>query len=244
MPQTNYRQHQVNGLTVTCFENKSDAVDFIYENFILKSMPGSAIAVNPEKIVKSVEDENTKLILEKASFLYPDGIGVVKLLKHRFGGSISRIPGCELWELLMNKAAIEGTPVYLLGAKPEVVAQTAERLSSEFNTKIVGYRDGYFSDEIDVIDSIKSSGAKIVAIALGSPKQEFLIEKCINEGVNAFFMGVGGTFDVYTGNVDRAPEIFLKLNLEWFYRLASQPTRWRRQLNLVKFIQLAFKNEI
>ncbi|GHA38860.1 WecB/TagA/CpsF family glycosyltransferase [Photobacterium aphoticum] len=237
-------KHSINDLPITCFNEINQVVSYISNNYITPQKPGSAIAINPEKIVTSYQDTQTKDMLGKASFLYPDGIGVVKLLQKKTGYNISRIPGCELWEHLMRYAGQNNTPVFLLGATNSVVNQTVNKLKDELNLNISDFHDGYFTDEDEMVERIRQSGAKIVTVALGSPRQEYFIEKCINADINAFFMGVGGTYNVYTGNVKRAPQSWCKLNLEWLYRLLSEPTRIGRQIKLLKFVQLAVQNKI
>jgi UDP-N-acetyl-D-mannosaminouronate:lipid I N-acetyl-D-mannosaminouronosyltransferase len=103
---------------------------------------------------------------------------------------------------------------------------------------IVGSQDGYFKpeDRTALFERIRLSGAKIVTVAMGSPKQEILMRDCRNVYPDALYMGVGGTYDVFTGHVKRAPKVWRELGLEWLYRLLSQPTRWRRQLKLLKFL--------
>lgn len=196
---------------------------------------GSAIAINPEKILTAMEDPTILQVIRQADIRYADGIGVVKVMCKRLKKRVERIPGCELWQALMNRAAVYQTPVYLVGAKPEVLAQTQSKLLAE-GVNVVGATDGYFKDEAELIAKIKASGARIVSIAMGSPKQELLIQRIQAAHPECFYMGVGGTYDVYTGNVKRAPALWCKLNLEWAYRLVSQPSRIGRQLRLVKYL--------
>lgn len=196
---------------------------------------GSAIAINPEKILTAMENPAILAVIRQADIRYADGIGVVKVMRKRLKRQVERIPGCELWQELMLRAATYQVPVYLVGAKPEVLAQTREKLLAQ-GTKVVGATDGYFQDEAGLIEAIKQSGARFVSVAMGSPKQELLIKRIQAAHPECFYMGVGGTYDVFTGNVKRAPTLWCKLNLEWAYRLVLQPSRIGRQLRLFRYL--------
>lgn len=196
---------------------------------------GSAIAINPEKVLTAMRSPDIEAVINAADIRYADGIGVVKVMRKRLKQNVQRIPGCELWQQLVKRAAQFKVPVFIVGAKPEVNQQTAAKLRAE-QVNLVGAVDGYFKDEAELIAQIKQSGARFVSIAMGSPKQELLIQRIRAQHPNCFYMGVGGTYDVYTGNVKRAPELWCKLNLEWAYRLLSQPSRIGRQLGLLRYL--------
>ena len=239
---TDIKVEQICSLSVKLYGSIDIAVEDIFQNYMEADC--SAVAMNPEKVILSREKAIIRQILENNEIRYADGIGVVKVLSNKANTKVARIPGCELWEALMAEAGKKHTPVYLVGAEPSVINTTVNKLKKEYSTNIIGYQDGYFDDETTLIQNIKASGAKIVTVALGTPRQELFIDECRRAGINAFFMGVGGTYDVYTGNVKRAPEIFCKFGLEWFYRLMSQPTRLYRQRNLLKFLFLALQNKL
>jgi len=146
----------------------------------------------------------------------------------------------------MKKSGKLKTPVFLVGASADVIKQTKLKLETEYSVNVCGSQDGYFDQtkEQEVIDQIVKVKPLIVSVALGSPRQEIFIEKCRKVCPDTFFMGVGGTYDVYTKNVKRAPEFFIKLNLEWFYRLMSQPSRLFRQTNLLKYLYLELTRQL
>lgn len=196
---------------------------------------GSAIAINPEKVLTASSNPQLREVIAAADIRYADGIGVVKAMRRRLGRHVERIPGCELWQELMLRAAHYQVPVFIVGAKPEVLGQTRDKLVAG-GTNLVGAVDGYFSDEAALIRQIKQSEARIVSVAMGSPRQELLIQRIRQAHPNCFYMGVGGTYDVYTGNVKRAPALWCKLNLEWAYRLVLQPSRIGRQLGLLRYL--------
>jgi len=196
---------------------------------------GSAIAINPEKVLAASRNPQVREVIAAADIRYADGIGVVKAVRRRLGQRVARIPGCELWQELMQRAASYQVPVFIIGARPEVLAQTRDKLMAA-GTKLVGAVDGYFSDEAALIVQIKQAAPRIVSVAMGSPKQEMLIQRLQQAHPDCFYMGVGGTYDVYTGNVKRAPALWCKLNLEWAYRLVLQPSRVGRQLGLMRYL--------
>ena len=224
---------RVDGLDVKCFSDLTEAAEIISRNYLSK--PAIAVAINPEKIIKARESEEIKKVLMACDFKYPDGIGVVKVMQKKTSFRIARIPGCELWEELMRVAGVKKIPVFLLGAKPKIVSEVKEKLQSLYNVNIVGSHDGYFKSDEEMIELIKASRAKIVTVALGSPRQEIFMLKCKEAGVNAFMMGVGGTYDVFTGHVNRAPRWVCNIHCEWLYRLVIDPTRIFRQIKLLKF---------
>lgn len=235
-------QYSIDGIPVNIYSSLTEASNHIVDKYV--GVTSSAVAINPEKIILARGNPQIKKVLLANEVRYSDGIGAVKLLEKKSGKSVARIPGCELWEALMKSSGEKNIPVFLIGASPQVLNNTIEKLKNNYSTNIVGHSDGYFTNEEQLILDIITSGAKLVTVAMGSPKQELFINKCKEAGVKAFFMGVGGTYDVFTGNVKRAPKIFCDFGLEWFYRLASQPSRIRRQGNLVKFLWLALRNKL
>jgi UDP-N-acetyl-D-mannosaminouronate:lipid I N-acetyl-D-mannosaminouronosyltransferase len=233
---------EIDGLSIKLYESIDAAVTDVFQNYMDSDY--SAVAINPEKIILSRESEAVRMVLEDCDIRYADGIGVVKFISHKVKAKIARIPGCELWEEVMKEAGLRNTSVYLVGSKAETLQGTITKLQNLYSTNIVGYQDGYYKNEQQLIRNILVSEAKIVTVALGSPKQELFIAECRKAGIKAFFMGVGGTYDVFTDNVKRAPKLFCDLGLEWFYRLLSQPTRIYRQRNLLKFLWLALNNKL
>lgn len=233
---------KVANLDISAYSSLEAAAEDILANHL--GMSHCGIAINPEKVIKAQKDPVIAEILSQGNVLYADGIGVVKVMTQKLKRPVSRIPGCELWQLLMEKSAIQQRKVFILGGSAEVNSATCSKLTKEYGCHIVGSQDGYFDDEQALIEHIIASGADIVTVALGSPKQELLINKCISQGSSAFFMGVGGTYNVYTGNVKRAPKLFCSLGLEWLYRLLCEPSRIFRQRNLLTFAWLALTKKI
>lgn len=224
------------GIDLTIFASVSAAADHI----LAARLDGfhNAIAINPEKIVRMRADPVLFDAVKSASINYPDGIGVCLALGQKTGARVTRIPGVELWEELMSRAAQQTVPVFVLGGSEAVNTKTVEKLRTEKGVRVVGHVHGYFESDTDVVELIRDSRARIVSVAMGSPRQEVFIERCKRSGLTGFFMGVGGTYDVFSGVTDRAPKAFRSVGLEWFYRLMRQPTRLFRQTNLVRFVVL------
>jgi N-acetylglucosaminyldiphosphoundecaprenol N-acetyl-beta-D-mannosaminyltransferase len=170
--------------------------------------------------------------------LLPDGIGVVTASRLLRLGRMERVPGCEFALALCERAARRGHGIFLFGGSPDVNVGAERALRRRYpGIRIVGRRHGYVSEAEmpGVIQQINASGAEILFVALGSPKQELWIDAHAPQLRVKICQGVGGTFDVMAGRVRRAPRMFRAANLEWFYRLMSQPTRLVRQTALPRF---------
>ncbi|MGL5783396.1 MAG: WecB/TagA/CpsF family glycosyltransferase, partial [Plesiomonas shigelloides] len=139
-----------------------------------------------------------------------------------------------------------GLPVFLVGGRQDVLSEVEDKLRQQWQVNIVGSQNGYFTAEQtpDLFEQIRASGAKLVTVAMGSPKQELFMRDCRQVYPDALYMGVGGTYDVFTGHVLRAPAVWRKFGLEWLYRLLSQPTRWRRQLKLLKYVAYHYSGKL
>lgn len=219
---------QLNGIKTYAPNSRKELMDYA---MLHKSI---MIAVNAEKILHAT-NESRDLINRNLG--YPDGIGAVWALQKKGHQSVVKIPGCELWLDLVQRFYKEKS-FYLVGGKQEVIENTVTKLKQEFSgINICNYRNGYLKteeEEVNLIADIVKHKPDIVFVAMGSPKQELLMEQMQKEH-QAVYQGLGGSFDVYTGNVKRAPEWWVKNNLEWTYRLINQPSRIKRQIHLVKF---------
>ena len=194
---------------------------------------------NPEIIMCAKEDGELRDILNSADLCTADGIGVVyasKILKQPVP---ERVAGFDLVCELLSRLAKSGEGVFLFGAKPGVAEAAKEKMEEKYpGINVVGTHDGYFKpeDEVGIVDEINNSGAKLLLVCLGAPKQEKWIAKHKKDLNVALCMGVGGTLDVFAGTAKRAPKIFIKLNLEWMYRFIKQPSRIGRFAALPKFV--------
>lgn len=221
----------INGVRVFGFTSREALIDYAADE------KKSLIAINAEKILHATDQTRT---LINDNIGYADGIGAVMALKKKGLAGVVKIPGCELW-LDIIRRLYRTKSLYLVGAKEEVIAKTVEKLCQEFpGINILGYRNGYIkSDEEkrELIETIATLKPEIVFVAMGSPKQELLMQE-MQQRHPALYQGLGGSFDVYVGNVKRAPKWWVENNLEWAFRLVKQPTRIRRQIHLVSFLAL------
>lgn len=229
--------YTLRGLKLIGWRDMQHALDYLYADGALRK--GTLVAINAEKMLAVEDNAEVRGLIEAAEFKYADGISVVRSVRKKYpDAQVSRVAGADLWEALMARAGAEGTPVFLLGGKPEVLAQTEAKLRAQWNVNIVGSQDGYFKPEQKqaLFGRIHDSGAQIVTVAMGSPKQEILMRDCRLIHPDALYMGVGGTYDVFTGHVKRAPKVWQNLGLEWLYRLLSQPSRISRQIRLLRYL--------
>lgn len=227
----------INGIRIFSFSTRDELINYVEKE------KKSLIAINAEKILHTTE-ETSGLINKNIG--YADGIGAVWALKKKGFKNTIKIPGCELW-LDIVRHFYRSKSFYLAGAKEEIIQQTVEKLKKEFpGINLLGYRNGYIKTEEEqqeLIQTIATLKPDIVLVAMGSPKQELLMQE-MQQNHTAIYQGLGGSFDVYVGNVERAPEWWLRNNLEWAYRLVKQPARIKRQIHLVKFLWLLLLNRI
>lgn len=226
----------INGVQTYAPASRKDLIEYAGQgNKIL-------VAVNAEKILHATEDSR-KIINRNLG--YPDGIGAVMALKKKGVKNVSKIPGCELW-LDIITAYFKEKSFYLVGGKEEVIQETISKLREEFSgINILNFRNGYVKTEEEkqaLIEDIAEKKPDVVFVAMGSPRQELLMEE-MQRKHEALYQGLGGSFDVFTGNVDRAPVWWVSNNLEWAFRLVKQPSRIKRQIHLVKFLYLLKMNK-
>ncbi|MCL2753023.1 MAG: WecB/TagA/CpsF family glycosyltransferase [Defluviitaleaceae bacterium] len=200
--------------------------------------PSTVFTPNPEMVMLARKDDGFKALLNSADLLVPDGIGIVlasRLTKNRIR---QRVAGIELLQNIFGDERAKKHKWYFLGGKPNVAQLAKENVEKQFEgLEVVGSRDGYFGaeDENEVIADIIASGADIVLVGLGFPRQERWINAHKDQIGAKLYMGVGGSFDVLSGQLKRAPKAFRKLGMEWLWRLLRQPSRMWRQRVLVKF---------
>jgi len=186
------------------------------------------VTINPEMFDCAKADEEFSKILKHAEMVIPDGVGVkigLKILGH----NVERIAGIDFARRMLEVSAQNGLTVAIIGAKPEVIKAAKEKLEAEIqNLNIVYVQDGYFKDDERVLEELKQAEPRLILAALGSPKQEKFINKARTVLSRGLMIGVGGSFDVWSGTVERAPEIYQKLGIEWLYRTIKQPERFKR----------------
>lgn len=218
----------LNGVEIFPFNSEEQLLHYVNVH------KGILVAINAEKILHATE--KTRAIINR-NIGYCDGAGAQLALQQKGYKGACKVPGCELWLKIVARFYKEKT-FYLVGGKPQVIEETVEKLRKDFKAIcIVGYRDGYIMTEEEkqrLIEDIAEKKPDVVFVAMGSPKQELLMED-IQKRHDAIFQGLGGSFDVYTGHVQRAPRWWVNHNLEFAYRLIKEPKRIKRQIHLVKY---------
>ncbi len=201
---------------------------------------------NPEIIMQANQDEGFMTALNDADLCTADGIGVVYGAKMLKDPVPCRVAGFDLTCNILEKMKDSEDGVFLFGAKPKVAEIAASQIEKRYHgLKVLGTNDGYFTDDDvpAIIEKINESGAKLLLVCLGAGKQEkWIANNCHKLTSVRLCMGVGGTLDVLAGNVKRAPKLFIKLNLEWLYRLLKQPSRIGRFVALPKFMIAVLKS--
>jgi N-acetylglucosaminyldiphosphoundecaprenol N-acetyl-beta-D-mannosaminyltransferase len=201
----------------------------------------SVFTPNSEIVQLCIEDASLRDRINDGGLIVPDGIGVIKAARILGTPLKGKVAGVDLGRRVMAFAAEEGFPVALVGGKPGVAEDAAAAMQAEYpNLNVCLTADGYFKKEGEeneaVLSRIRESGARIVFICFGAPAQEKWIAANRDKlpGVN-LLLGLGGSLDVYSGRVKRAPAVFVRLGLEWLYRLLKEPKRIGRMMNLPKF---------
>jgi N-acetylglucosaminyldiphosphoundecaprenol N-acetyl-beta-D-mannosaminyltransferase len=218
------------------------------ENWVDQRRNVQHVVVNVAKIVNVQSDPELKSSIESCNIVNIDGMGVVwgaRLLGHDIP---ERVAGIDLFYRLIDLSQRKGYPVYLLGARPEVIEKAVANLRERFPRLIIaGSHHGYFWDEEErVVDEIRASGAKLLFVAITSPKKENFIRRCGERLEVNFVMGVGGTFDIVAGISKRAPLWMQSAGLEWLYRVIQEPRRmWKRYLvTNIKFLWLLVREKL
>ena len=210
----------------------------------LMAQPGFHYVVtpNPEFVLAAEKDDAFRSVLNGADLVIPDGIGVIFSAKLLGTPLKSRVPGIEFSAGMLTHMNKVGGRVFLLGAKPGVAELAGQRIKEQFpDLTICGTHDGYFKEDEPVVQAVKEANADLLFVCLGAPRQEkFMAQHGPELGVK-LAMGLGGSLDVYAGVVERAPERWQKLNLEWAYRLKKEPKRIGRMAKLPLVLVKAVK---
>lgn len=212
-------------------------------DIIMKFMGGdkfcSVYTPNSEIIMRAYRDKSFADLLNRADLLTADGIGVVHASRILKKPIKERAAGFDIAKKVLEKMNYTDHSLFLFGGKPGVAEEAAKNLKKDYpELNIAGMRNGYFSaeDEDTIVEEINASGADMLFVCLGAPKQEEWIDRNREKLTNIrTAMGIGGSLDVFAGRVERAPEIFCKTGMEWFYRLIKEPWRAKRMADLPKF---------
>lgn len=215
-------------------------IDELRENLLNSKVSQQVLTVNPEMVTKSYKNQELAEFIRNVDWVIPDGVGVVMALR-MIGVKTQRIPGIELAYSLLEVANERGLKVALIGADEDTIQKAREELLKGLpNLNIVYLRNGYFNDdeENEIISELVKCQPDLVFAGLGFPKQEKFLNTFKKFSKGSIMIGIGGSFDVWSKKLKRAPRIFQKLNLEWFYRLLCQPSRFSRMFPTIPLFLL------
>lgn len=213
--------------------------------FLSGDKTACVVTPNAEIAYEALHDMSLRKLLNSADLMLPDGAGVVlasKLLKTPLK---EKVAGVDFAAGLLKLLAKNQQSVFLLGAKPGVAETAAEKMVQMTpGLRIAGLHDGYFTDEAPIIAQINESGADVLFVCLGSPKQELFMQRYRQALGVKIMIGLGGSLDAFAGTVKRAPQWMIRMNLEWLYRLIKEPKRFGRMLRLPKYLFAVMKTRI
>lgn len=207
--------------------------------------PHQVVTVNPIIMMNGLDQPAFMSILQRAELIVPDGTGVVWAARYIGNPVAERVTGFDLLHRLLELGNQQGWKVFLLGASPETIREARQRLIQQYpSIQLVGYRDGFFGEAQDseVIAMIQQANPDILFVGRSTNTQEPWIDRYRAELNIPVMMGVGGSFDVISGNLKRAPKLIQKLQLEWLFRLIRQPWRYKRMLDLPRFAWRVLRN--
>ena len=229
----------VGGVPVSPFDSLAACAQQILTD-VRSGAGGFAIAINAEKVITCGRDRKVQETIERATLRYPDGAGVVVAMRLK-GVRSTRVAGADLWLEVLRQARGQRLSIALIGAKPEVLNATRRRLESDFpDVSVLVARNGYDGTrDLDALtQEIATAKPDLVFVALGSPKQELLIERFRTAHPSGFYLGLGGSFDIYAGVKKRAPLWMQRRGMEWLFRFLSEPSRAPRETKRLKFLAL------
>ena len=233
------------GIPVVPFESYDQALECV-EEIIESDRKSFWVAINPIKIYNAWHKPELLNLLRQTDVGICDGVGVSIASRILHGRSIKRCAGCDLFFKLLSLASRKRWGVYLLGASAQSNAAARSDLQKMYpDLSIVGWQDGYFEDSNAVIEQINSSRADLLFVAMGSPKQEEWIWHH-RQAIDAnFCMGVGGSFDIASGSLRRAPKVFRMTGTEFLFRFIMEPRkRWSNQKILVSYLLRVVKKKL
>jgi N-acetylglucosaminyldiphosphoundecaprenol N-acetyl-beta-D-mannosaminyltransferase len=195
------------------------------------------VTANPEIVMQTRVDATYKKSVKSADYIIPDGAGIVKASKIIGNPIEERVTGFDLMFKLLSYAEKHSLSCYFLGAQQEANDRAVSRVRNSYpGIQIAGSHHGYFSNDEEIAKQVAAAKPDLIFVAMGFPRQENFIAAHLHLFEKGVFMGVGGVFDILAGEVKRAPRAWIKLNLEWLYRLIKQPFRWKRILKAFEFM--------
>ncbi|HYK24669.1 MAG TPA: WecB/TagA/CpsF family glycosyltransferase, partial [Steroidobacteraceae bacterium] len=229
----------VGGIEVGAFGSLDECARGILAD-ALSGRGGFGVAINAEKVIICLYDSAVRATLGRATLRYPDGAGVVVAMRMK-GARTARVAGADLWLETLREARGRTTRVALIGAAAPILNETQRRLRREFpDVHVVLARDGYESigDVEQLCRDVTAARPELILVALGSPKQEMLIENLRRSHPAGFYLGLGGSFDIYAGAKRRAPLWMQRCGTEWLFRFLSEPSRARRERKRLQFLAM------
>ncbi len=207
------------------------------EAFVKERGPHLIVTLGTEMVMSAQKNREFKDIVNNAQLVCADGVGLIWAGKH-YGCCIKeKVAGVELTEKIVELSAKKQWKIFFLGGAPGVAQKAKRELCKKYpDALITGTYHGFFKDDSEAEEEIRKAAPDIIFVALGSPKQEQWYNRNAEKLDIPVGIGVGGTFDVLSGNVDRAPQWMIKSGLEWLYRFSKQPSRWKRMLALPYFV--------
>lgn len=207
--------------------------------------PSLVVTLGTEMVMEAQRNPRFRSVINGAALVVCDTIGLLLASRLRGGPLRERVTGVDLVQRLAPRSQRDELRMFLLGGRPETV-ERAKTLLEASGATIAGAHHGFFASDEDaaITGQVRASGANVLLAGLGSPKQELWLAQNLAATGCSVGIGIGGTLEVLAGNVQRAPETWQKLGLEWFYRLVREPWRWRRQLALPAFLLLVLKETI
>lgn len=220
------KQLKLLGFEIDTFDLK-DSVKYALD-LVQTKQGGQVVTINPEMIEYGLKHGDFFQIVKNAKLVIPDGIGI-KLGLLLEGHNVKRVAGIEFSYQLLEECAKNNIPVAMIGAKPKILTQATKKLKEKINgLNIVYTHDGYYKDVEKVYWGMGEKKPRVILVALGSPKQEVFIRDYMKDHHEVLMIGVGGSFDVWSGVVKRAPKLFQQLGIEWLYRVVTEPARLKR----------------
>lgn len=204
------------------------------------------VTVNPIMMMTALQDPDYMALLKRAELIVPDGTGVVWAAAHVKHPVAERVPGIDLVHRLMQLGEDYGWRFFLLGSDSDTIHEAARAVKERYpKLHIAGARDGYFTSEQDeeILAQIQHAQPHVLLVGRSAALQEPWMDRYKSRLDVPLMMGVGGSFDVMAGKLKRAPKLFQRLRLEWFYRLLQEPKRFGRMLSLPRFVWIVLRNK-
>ncbi|MEN6356808.1 MAG: WecB/TagA/CpsF family glycosyltransferase [Armatimonadota bacterium] len=226
--------------------NMADALDAI-KRFIASGKPHMIVTADASMVARAQDDIDLRDIINKADLITPDGSGIIKGAKILGAPLIERVSGVDLAREICRMSAEDGFSVFFLGAEPGIAEAAADNLAKSYpGMNVAGTHDGYFKPDRDpqIAGLVKESGAQALLVAMGIPRQEKFIKRYMSDMGISVAIGVGGSFDVFSGKVKRAPIWFQNHGLEWAYRLAKDPSKFSKVSVLPKFLMMVYRERL